>query len=134
MKTLDELILPDDLRYTRDHEWARIEGDLVRVGITDYAQDQLGDVVYVELPEPGQTLGRGEEFGTVESVKAVSELYLPVGGEIVEVNAGLSDAPQLVNESPYDRGWMVLVRPSDPAEIEGLLDAEAYREHLEGIA
>ncbi|WP_025322127.1 glycine cleavage system protein GcvH [Deferrisoma camini] len=133
MKTLDELILPHDLRYTRDHEWARVEGDLVRVGITDYAQDQLGDVVYVELPEPGQTFARGEAFGTVESVKAVSELYLPVGGEIVEVNAGLSEAPQLVNESPYDRGWMVVVRPSDPAEIKGLLDVEAYREHLKGI-
>ncbi len=133
MKTLDELILPHDLRYTRDHEWARVEGDLVRVGITDYAQDQLGDVVYVELPEAGQTFARGEAFGTVESVKAVSELYLPVGGEIVEVNTGLSDAPQLVNEKPYDRGWMVVVRPSDPAEIGGLLDVEAYREHLRGI-
>jgi glycine cleavage system H protein len=127
MKELSERIVPDDLRYTRDHEWARQEGDLLRVGITDYAQDQLGDVVYVELPRVGDRLEAGAEFGTVESVKAVSELFLPAGGEIVAVNGALENEPQRVNEDPYGDGWMVEVRPADPTAWEGLLTPAAYR-------
>jgi glycine cleavage system H protein len=128
MKDVQELSLPEDLRYAKDHEWARLEGDQVRVGISDYAQDHLGDVVFVELPAVGAAFGRGDVFGTVESVKAVSELYLPVGGEIVAVNGALGDAPQLVNDSPYGDGWLVLVRPNDPGELDSLLSREAYLE------
>lgn len=132
MKEISELNLPDDLRYAEDHEWARSESGNIRVGIDDYAQDQLGDIVYVDLPQVGDTFSKGEEFGSVESVKAVSELYLPVGGEIVEINAKLEDAPELVNSGPYDDGWMVLVKPDDPAELEALMDKNAYVEMLKG--
>lgn len=126
MKEFSELVLPEDLRYSEDHEWARSEGDLVRVGVSDYAQDQLGDVVFVELPEVGASYAKGDTFGSVESVKAVSELYMPLGGEIVEVNGALEEAPDLVNTNPYDDGWMVLVRPSDTAELSSLLTLDAY--------
>ena len=126
MKEIEELVVPGDLRYTTDHEWARAEGDRVRVGITDYAQDQLGDVVFVELPRVGAFLERGQAFGVVESVKAVSDLLVPVGGEVVEVNEDLAGSPQLVNQSPYDEGWMIAVRPSDPAAGDDLLDAAGY--------
>ncbi|MFU8855817.1 MAG: glycine cleavage system protein GcvH [Deferrisomatales bacterium] len=131
MKDLSELVYPADLLYTASHEWSARVGDLVRVGITDFAQDQLGDVVYVELPAPGARFGAGEELGTVESVKAVSALYLPFAGEVVEVNGALEDAPQLVNESPYGDGWLVLARPEAPGWAEPLLSAEAYRATLE---
>lgn len=132
MKDLSELTFPEDLRYTPNHEWARAEGALVRVGITDFAQDRLGDVVYVELTAAGSRFGSGQEFGTVESVKAVSPLYLPLAGEVVEGNAAaLGDAPQLVNEDPYGGGWMALVRPDDPEGWQKtLLSAEAYRAGL----
>jgi glycine cleavage system H protein len=132
MKELSELNLPDDVRYAESHEWARSEGDKVKVGISDYAQDQLGDIVFVELPEIGDSLEKGEELGTVESVKAVSELYMPVGGEIVAVNSGLEDTPEFVNNSPYTDGWMIEIKPDNPSEIEDLLTNAAYLEKLKG--
>ena len=133
MKELSALILPGDIKYSQDHEWVRIEGDTLVIVITDYAQDQLGDIVYVEMPQAGDTLARGDEFGTVESVKAVSELFLPVGGEVLKVNADLEDTPELVNQDPYVKGWMVGIKPEDPSEIDGLMDKEAYLEMLKGL-
>lgn len=127
MKTIAELLVPGDRRYHADHEWALAEGALVRIGVTDYAQDRLGDVVYVDLPLLGGVFRRGEVFGSVESVKAVSDLLLPVAGRVVERNEALADTPQLVNDSPYGEGWLVVVAPADPGEFEALLDAEAYR-------
>ena len=132
MKELSELKFPDDVRYAESHEWAKSEGDTVKVGISDYAQDQLGDIVFVELPEKGDSLEKGEEFGTVESVKAVSELYMPVGGEIVAVNSGLEDAPGLANNTPYADGWMIEVKPDNPSEMESLLTGDAYLKKLKG--
>ena len=132
MKELSELKFPDDVRYAEAHEWAKSEGDTVKVGISDYAQDQLGDIVFVELPEEGDSLEKGEEFGTVESVKAVSEIYMPVGGEIVAVNSGLEDAPELANNTPYTDGWMIEVKPDNPSELDNLLTADAYLEKLKG--
>jgi glycine cleavage system H protein len=121
--------LPADLQYAKTHEWARIEGDLVVVGITDYAQDQLGEVVYVELPEVGNGASSGEELGTLESVKAVSEFNSPIGGEVVEVNERLEDEPNLVNEDPYGDGWLVKINGT--TEGEDLLDADAYTAMVE---
>jgi glycine cleavage system H protein len=126
--------IPSELRYTREHEWARREGDRVRVGITAYAQEQLGDVVFVELPKVGTRVTARQTFGVVESVKAVSDLYAPVSGEIVETNTALGDAPQLVNQDPYGRGWMLLVAPSDPAEWDGLLTAPQYEQFVSEAA
>ena len=117
---------PADLRYTKEHEWARKEGDLLVVGITSHAVEQLGDITMVTLPEAGTALTVGETFGDVDSVKAVSELYAPVDGEVVEINAELEDAPETVNEAPYEGGWMLKIRPSDPAAFEGLMDVAAY--------
>ena len=117
---------PDDRRYTKDHEWVQLAGDRATVGITDYAQKQLGDVVYVELPEVGRTLKAHEPFGTVESVKAVSELFCPVAGEVSEVNAGLSGAPERINADPHGGAWMIRLKVSDPAEVAALMDAAAY--------
>lgn len=133
MKELTELQFPEELRYAKDHEWIRPGGDTVRVGISDYAQDQLGDIVYVELPQPGDTFSEGDPFGTVESVKAVSELYLPVSGEVVSINKGLEDAPENVNSDPYGEGWMVELRPGDPAEIDRLMARDAYIDMLKGL-
>jgi glycine cleavage system H protein len=133
MKELEEVILPEDVRYAEDHEWAKPEGDTYRIGIDDYAQDQLGDIVFVELPQVGDTFAKGDEFGTVESVKAVSELYMPIGGEVTAVNANLEDAPELVNDSPYEKGWMITVKPSDPSEYEALMTKQAYFEMLKGL-
>ncbi len=133
MKEIDGLNLPDDVRYAEDHEWIRSEGDKVRIGISDYAQDQLGDIVFVELPQSGDTFEKGEEFGTVESVKAVSELYMPIGGEIISVNTALEESPDLVNQSPYNDGWMIEVKPSDSAELEALITLDAYLEMLKGL-
>jgi len=132
MKEIDELNLPDDLRYSKDHEWARLEGDKVKIGIDDYAQDQLGDIVFVELPEVGATFSKGEEFGTVESVKAVSELFMPVGGEILAINTALEETPEHVNNSTYEDGWMIEIKPSDVAEMDALMDKEAYIKMLKG--
>ncbi len=125
------MTIPEDLRYTREHEWARKKGKNVAVGITEYAQDQLGDVVYLELPDVGDAVKKGEAFGVVESTKAVSELFAPVSGRIVEVNDPLADAPEAINEDPYEEGWMVVIEPSDPAELDALLDAKAYQSFLE---
>ena len=123
-----------DLKYTRDHEWVRVEGGQGTVGITDYAQKQLGDVVYVELPEKGRTLKEHETFGTVESVKAVSELFSPVSGEVVEANAALVQKPELINTDPYGEAWMIKVKLSDPKAVAGLMDAAAYRAFVESEA
>ena len=133
MKEINELILPEDVRYAEDHEWARLEGDKVRIGIDDYAQDQLGDIVFVELPNVGDTFSKGDEFGTVESVKAVAELFIPIGGEVLAVNTELEDAPELVNTSPYEKGWMVEIKPSDPAELDALMDKSAYLKMLQDL-
>ena len=116
---------PERLKYTKDHEWIIVTGHLGRVGITDYAQRQLGDVVYVELPDAGTTVSQGESFGTIESVKAVSELFAPVSGEVIEVNPALRDKPELVNTAPHDT-WMIAIRLSDPSEVDALLDSGAY--------
>ena len=132
MKEINDLILPDDIHYAESHEWAKAEGDNVKVGISDYAQDQLGDIVSVEMPEVGETFDKGTEFGTVESVKAVSELYMPVGGEIVAVNSALEDAPELINNTPYSDGWMIEVKADDPAELEALMTQDAYLTSLKG--
>jgi glycine cleavage system H protein len=118
---------PQGYRYTKDHEWLALEGDRGRVGVTDYAQKQLGDVVFVELPEVGRTLAAGEQFGTVESVKAVSELYSPVAGEVVEVNAPLADKPETINQDPHGAAWMIVIKLKDPAATGELLDAAAYQ-------
>jgi glycine cleavage system H protein len=123
--------IPDDLHYTKDDEWARAENARVVVGITDYAQKQLGDIVYVELPVVGTTLHQGDVFGVVESVKAVSDLYAPVSGEVVEVNGDLAARPQTVNEDCYGDGWLIALAVDDPAEVEDLLDAAAYTRHVE---
>ncbi len=132
MKAISELNLPEDVRYTDDHEWAKKIGDVVRMGISDYAQDQLGDIVFVELPEVGSSFDKGEEFGTVESVKAVSELYMPIGGEVTAINDALADAPELVNSDPYDGGWMMEIKASDPAELEALKSKADYLDILKG--
>jgi glycine cleavage system H protein len=121
---------PADLRYTKEHEWVRVEGGVGTIGITDWAQDQLGDVVFVALPAPGAQLSQMAVFGEIESVKAVSELYAPVSGEVTEANQALADKPELVNESPYGDGWIVKVRLSDPAEVDALLTAEQYEQLL----
>jgi glycine cleavage system H protein len=121
---------PATLKYTKDHEWARLEGDLVRVGITEFAVEQLGDVTLIDLPQKGARIELGAHFGDIESVKAVSELFAPLTGEVVEVNTALANKPELVNESPYEQGWMLVVRPSDKAQLEGLLDVAAYEAHL----
>ena len=132
MKELNELNFPDDVRYAKSHEWARTEADTIKVGISDYAQDQLGDIVFVELPEVGDTFDQGEEFGTVESVKAVSELYMPVAGEVVAINDTLEDAPEKVNNTPYGDGWMLEVKADNPAEMNDLMDNNAYVATLKG--
>ncbi|OLE54535.1 MAG: glycine cleavage system protein H [Acidobacteria bacterium 13_1_20CM_3_53_8] len=120
--------IPDDLHYSKDHEWLRVEGDTGVIGITDYAQNSLGDVVYVELPKAGEPFGAHESFGTVESVKAVSEIFTPVSGEVVEVNDALSDEPEKVNNDPYGEGWMVRMRLSNPGEVDSLLTAAEYED------
>ena len=132
MKELNELNFPDDVRYAKSHEWARTDGDKIKIGISDYAQDQLGDIVFVELPEVGDTFGQGEEFGTVESVKAVSELYMPVAGEVVAINDTLEDAPEKVNNTPYGDGWMLEIKADNPAEMDDLMDNNAYDEMQKG--
>lgn len=122
---------PNEFRYTKEHEWVKVEGNDAIIGVTDHAQNQLGDIVFVELPEAGSTFSIGDEFGTVESVKAVAEVYMPITGEIAEVNEELQDRPELVNERPHDDGWMIRVRISDHSEIDDLMDAEAYETFVE---
>jgi glycine cleavage system H protein len=124
---------PDNLKYTKTDEWVRVEGDQVVIGITDYAQDQLGDIVYIELPwESGQTVAAEEKFGDIESVKATSELNSPVSGTVVSINAELKDHPELINDYPYDQGWMVTLKLSDPSQLDALLDVHAYLDYLQG--
>ena len=132
MKELEELFLPDNVHYTETHEWVRDEEETVVAGVGDYAQDQLGDIVFVELPGIGDTFEKGEEFGTLESVKAVSEIYLPVAGKIVAINEALSEEPELVNQEPYNSGWMVEIEPDDPDEIQTLMTSSEYMEMLKG--
>ncbi len=134
MKKIHELDLPESVRYTENHEWARRDGEVVTIGITDYAQEQLGDIVYVEVPEVGASFGSGEECGSIESVKAVASLFIPLSGEIDAVNSALEESPDLVNTSPYAEGWIARMKPEDPSEMEGLLDREAYLELLKGMA
>jgi len=119
-------MIPADLRYTKEHEWVRVDGDIATVGITGHAADQLGDIVFVELPAPGRALEQFATFGVVESVKAVSDLFAPVGGEVVEVNGALASTPEVVNSDPYGAGWMLRLRLADAAQVDGLLDADAY--------
>lgn len=121
---------PKDLRYSEEHEWVKQEGDKIRIGISDFAQSELGDIVFVELPEVGDELTLNEPFGSVESVKTVSELYAPMSGKVVEINEELNDSPEYVNESPYEKAWMVVIEPSNPAELEELMDAEKYEEMI----
>jgi glycine cleavage system H protein len=124
---------PADSKYTKEHEWVRLEGDVAVVGITDYAQTELGDVVFVELPARGTPVKQGEPFGVVESVKAASDLYAPLSGEVLEANAALQDAPEQVNQEPYGAGWMITVRPSDRSELDTLMDAAGYDEYVKGL-
>ena len=119
---------PTNVKYTNEHEWVRIEGDEAYVGITDYAQSQLGDIIFVDIPTEGETLEKGETFGSIEVVKTVSDLFLPIGGEILEVNPALEDNPELVNKDPYGEGWIVKIKPTDTSEADDLLDAEAYKQ------
>lgn len=118
--------IPKDLRYTEEHEWVKVEGSNVRIGITDFAQHELGDIVFVELPEVGDEIKADEPFGSVESVKTVSELYAPISGKIVEINEDLNDNPEFVNESPYEKSWMIVIEPSDSSDVEKLMTAEQY--------
>lgn len=122
---------PEDCLYTKDHEWLHVEGDVARVGITDFAQNELGDIVYVDLGDPGRDISAGEELGTIESVKAVAEVFAPVRGQILEINQGLADAPERVNEDPLGEGWLVAVKLSNPSEVEKLMDYSAYKKYLE---
>ncbi len=122
--------VPDDLRYTKDHEWVRLQGKRATVGISDFAQSELTDVVYVELPKVGKAVKAGEVLGTVESVKAVSEIFAPLSGKVVDVNKSLEDTPEVVNQDPYGRGWMVVLEVADPNEAKNLMDAAAYRKHI----
>jgi len=126
MKEISELKLPDNIKYAKDHEWLRPADGKAQIGISDYAQDQLGDIVFVELPDIGSTLKKGDAFGTVESVKAVSDLYMPVGGEILSINTALEESPELVNSEPYDEGWMIEVQMADITEPDSLMSRDAY--------
>ncbi len=131
MKEIEELDLPGDVYYTKDHEWARKEGETVKIGISDYAQDQMGDIVFVELPEIGSAFMKGDEFGTLESVKAVSEVYAPLSGEIIAVNSELENSPELLNEAPYSN-WIIEIRPSDENQYDELLNRDDYLEMIRG--
>lgn len=119
---------PSDLKYTRDHEWVKLEGNIATVGITDFAQGELGDIVYVEIETVGETLKAEDVFGSIEAVKTVSDLFLPMDGEILEINSAIVDAPELVNEDPYKKGWLIKLKVSDPAQLSDLLSAEEYLE------
>ena len=126
------MAVPADLKYTKDHEWIKIDGDVATIGITDYAQGELGDIVYIEVDTEGDTLDKEETFGTVEAVKTVSDLFMPLSGEVIEVNAGLEDAPETVNKDAFGEGWMVKVKMSNPSEADDLLDAAAYEALIAG--
>jgi glycine cleavage system H protein len=121
------MTVPDDLKYTEEHEWIRVEGDEIVVGVTDFAQGELGDVVFIEIETEGEVLEKGDTFGTIEAVKTVSDLYMPVDGEVIEVNAALEDAPELVNSQPFGEGWMIRIKVSDPSQLDELISAEVYQ-------
>jgi glycine cleavage system H protein len=125
-----EMNIPSELKYTKDHEWVRVEGDIAIVGVTDYAQSELGDIVYVEIETEGEALDQEEVFGTVEAVKTVSDLFMPIAGEVIAFNEKLTDQPELVNTDPYGEGWMIKVKLSDASQVDGLLDAEAYKAEI----
>jgi glycine cleavage system H protein len=125
---------PAECKYTKEHEWIRVEGDIAEIGITDYAQDSLGDIVFLELPETGTDVEREDSFGVVESVKAVSDLYAPLSGTIEETNEPLADTPELINEHPYSEGWIIKINMNDPSELDDLMDAKAYENHIKEIA
>jgi len=127
-------IYPEDLKYTKEHEWVEVRGDVGTVGITHYAQSELGDIVYVELPPAGTAVVAGESFGTVESVKAVSEIYAPASGEVVEVNAALAEQQDVINKDPYGEGWLIKIRLADPKEMSGLMSVAEYRKYIEDEA
>ena len=135
MKEIKDIMIYNFLKYTKEHEWAEKEkkSGLVKIGITDYAQDRLGEIVFIELPEIGATFNKGEVFGTVESVKAVSEIYMPISGEVVEVNEDLRDFPDSVNREPYTNGWIIVVKPKDLSELDSLMDSDAYLDMLKGL-
>lgn len=133
MKELDELILPDDVRYTQTHEWAKAEENNVRVGISDYAQNRLGDITFVELPRVGDLFRKGEQCGVLESTKAVAELFMPLSGEITEVNTDLDESPGLINSDPYTAGWILEVKPDGQDDLGSLLNSRDYRQMLEGL-
>lgn len=120
--------IPENLKYTVEHEWIRIEGDEVVIGVTEFAQGELGDIVFLEIETEGESLDKGEIFGTIEAVKTVSDLYMPLDGEVIEVNAALEDTPELVNSSPFDKGWMIRIKISNPAQLDDLISPEAYTE------
>lgn len=122
--------IPKELKYSKEHEWVRVEGNKAYIGITDFAQSELGDIVFVELPEVGDEVEQNESFGSVESVKTVSELYAPVSGKVLEVNSGLEDEPELVNSSPYEQGWMIVVEMADASQVEDLMSAEEYNQMI----
>jgi len=122
--------IPAELKYTKEHEWLKLDGDVAMIGLTDHAQDALGDIVFVEVPETGRQVQAAEPFAVVESVKAVSDVYAPAGGEVIEVNAGLETVPELVNSDPYGEGWLAKIKLSDPSQLDALMDAEAYAEYL----
>jgi len=124
--------IPQELKYTSEHEWVRLEGDIAYVGITDYAQQQLGDIVFVDIPSVGETLDEGEVFGTIEVVKTVSDLFLPVAGEVLEQNESLEENPESVNKDPYGKGWLIKIKPAAIQDLDGLLDADGYKEVING--
>ncbi len=124
--------VPDNLKYTKDHEWLKIDGEFAFIGITDYAQHELGDIVFIEVETVGETLAKEESFGTIEAVKTVSDMFMPVGGEVLELNEELSAKPEIINQDPYDQGWVVRIKVSDPAELETLLDPAQYKELIQG--
>jgi len=133
MKEISEMRFPENLRYSKDHEWVQAMADTIRIGISDYAQAQLGDIVFIELPAVGTTFSAGDEFGTVESVKAASELFTPIDCEILRVNPKLEDAPEIVNTTPYDEGWMIEVKASSPSQIDTLMTSTQYRDMLKNL-
>lgn len=132
MKDIEELNFPADVRYSPSHEWAKMNGESFRVGITDYAQDRLGDITYVEMPQVGDSFQQGQRCGTLESAKALADLFVPVGGEVVAVNSRLEESPELINQDPYEQGWIIDLKPTTPAEWESLLNSDAYLATLEG--
>ncbi len=133
MKDMNELRFPEDVRYSQTHEWAKLVGENIRVGITDYAQDRLGDITYVEMPQVGDSFEQSQRCGTLESAKALSDLFVPVSGEVIAINGALEESPELINQDPFEQGWIIDLKPTNPAEWESLLNSDAYLATLEGM-